>query len=393
MDKVLFVDGDTENLKNLQHGFQNLNQFRILTASDGQQALETLQNERVAVLVTEINLPKLDGIELLAFMTREHPSVPCIVMTDYGKPWFRNKNSQQDVLYHIEKPVDISAMASAILVGLNIKDEGLSHNKGMSMNSFLPLIELEQKTCRLEVKSPDRGRGFIYFNKGILIDAHYENLSGEKAAQDMVQWDNISVKITELPRTRTRKRVKSDLMDLTGATWLKEEVGIFEDKIEAEVEALLGDEHAERPAEPAAAPPIVDERASPSIESAESVLKRHIDAFRRINGYQAFGILDGAGTVLAEDSVYGKIDIKKLAPTLNSVLNAAKSACSDTPFQPCSHITLHSEFGIVLMLCATEPDQPHFHLIVVLSPGGNWYFTKVQLEKMLPRMAEEMTAA
>jgi len=126
------------------------------------------------------------------------------------------------VLYHLEKPFEIGALASAIFVGLNLRDEGMTY-KGMTMASLLPLIEVEQKTCRMEVQSAGKGRGYLYFDEGVLIDAHYQALNGEKAALEISDWSRIAIKFSDLPRRRTRTRVKTHLMDMAGATWLREE--------------------------------------------------------------------------------------------------------------------------------------------------------------------------
>ena len=178
MDKVLIVDSNADFLKSLKDGLDKMHQFEVLTASDGEEAIRLLSTEKVAVFVTDINTPNLDGLELLAYMTQEHPNTPCIVMTDYGKPWFRKRMDQQEVLYHLEKPFEIGALASAIFVGLNLRDEGMNY-KGMTMASILPLIEIEQKTCRMEVKSAGKGKGYLYFDEGVLIDAHLKGKTGE----------------------------------------------------------------------------------------------------------------------------------------------------------------------------------------------------------------------
>ena len=115
MDKVLIVDGNTELLATLKEGLDKMRQFETLTAADGEQAIQVLSSQPVSVFVTDINTPKLDGLELLAYISQNHASTPCIVMTAYGKPCFRKRMDQQEVLYHLEKPFEIGAPASAIL--------------------------------------------------------------------------------------------------------------------------------------------------------------------------------------------------------------------------------------------------------------------------------------
>ncbi|MFO7495110.1 MAG: response regulator [Desulfobacterales bacterium] len=172
----MIVDGDRENLEFLEKGFSKLHQFKVRTIADGREALAALNRGNFAVLVTDLHTPAISGLELLAYMTQHHPGTPCIVMSEHGKPWFKKKMDQQSFLYHIEKPFELGALATAIFIGLNIKDEGIAIKKGMAMSSFLPLVEVEKKTCRIEVKSAGKGKGFLYFNEGVLIDAHFAEL-------------------------------------------------------------------------------------------------------------------------------------------------------------------------------------------------------------------------
>ena len=87
MDKVLIVDDELELLDSLKKDLQNYEtQFEVLTALDGEKAIEVLKRESITVLVTDLAKPKVDGFGLLAHMTKNHPLTPCIVTTEYGKP-------------------------------------------------------------------------------------------------------------------------------------------------------------------------------------------------------------------------------------------------------------------------------------------------------------------
>ena len=99
MDKVLIVDDDELFLDIVKQGLQNYkSQFQVLTASDGDEAIEVLKREYISVLVTDLVMPKLDGLELLAHMTRSHPATPCIVMTGYGSPAIK-KRAERGEMY------------------------------------------------------------------------------------------------------------------------------------------------------------------------------------------------------------------------------------------------------------------------------------------------------
>jgi DNA-binding response OmpR family regulator len=63
MDKILLIDDDKVTLRFLEH-FLVDNHFFILTAQDGQTALDLVAKERPWLVVSDFVLPKVDGVEL-----------------------------------------------------------------------------------------------------------------------------------------------------------------------------------------------------------------------------------------------------------------------------------------------------------------------------------------
>ena len=370
MDKVLIVDNKADFLTSLKEGLDKMHQFEVLIASDGEEAIRLLSNEKVSVFVTDINTPTFDGLELLAYMTREHPNTPCIVMTDYGKPWFRKRMDQQEVLYHLEKPFEIGALASAIFVGLNLRDEGMNY-KGMTMASILPLIEIEQKTCRMEIKSAGMGKGYLYFDEGVLIDAHLKGKTGEKAALAISEWDRIVIKFTDLPRRRTRTRVKTHLMDMAGATWMREETeSLRENETTGESMVL----------ETSSSHPLLDE------ETGRGILSHSIENFKSIKGYQAVAILDANGDILAADILDEQIDLERLAIGISSIFSVSEDTANQVGFDRTQALTLHTKSGIVLLVTSDFEEAAGLRLMGVTTPDGNWVYMKVQLEELFPKI-------
>ena len=370
MDKVLIVDSNADFLKSLKEGLDKMHQFEVLIAGDGEEAIRILSNDKVAVLVTDINMPKFDGLELLAFMTQEHPSTPCVVMTDYGKPWFRKRMDQQEVLYHLEKPFEIGALASAIFVGLNLRDEGMNY-KGMTMASILPLIEIEQKTCRMEVKSAGKGKGYLYFDEGVLIDAHLKGKTGEKAALAISEWDRITIKFSDLPRRRTRTRVKTHLMDMAGATWMREETEALSEE-ESTGDGVVLDTSTSKT--------LLDE------ETSRSILLHSVEDFKSIKGYQAVAILDADGDIMAADILDGQVELERLAIGISSIFSVSEETTRQIGFDRCQSLTLHTHNGVILLVTSDLEMAAGLRLMGVTKPDGNWFYMKVQLENLFPKL-------
>ncbi|MFY9943022.1 MAG: response regulator [Desulfobacterales bacterium] len=385
MDKILIVDGDRENLEFLEKGFSKLHQFKVRTVADGREAVAALNRGNFAVLVTDLHTPAISGLDLLAYMTQHHPGTPCIVMSEHGKPWFKKKMDQQSFLYHIEKPFELGALASAIFIGLNIKDEGIAIKKGMAMSSFLPLVEVEKKTCRMEVKSAGKGKGFLYFNAGVLIDAHFAELSGEQAALEMAGWNRIEIRFADLPKRRsTARRVKTDLMDMAGATWSRQPPTLpatgtpaEEREIFDEVSNLLDDCGA-------AAAPAHPLPAVPAPANLVAGVKRHLPAIRGIKGFRALAVLNAAGSILLAEIADQGVELERLAAAFNDVFNLAAETTPQEGLGECREMTFHTPMGVVLILDFADPGGEGRRLLALTDPEGSWYLLRSQLNEIDP---------
>lgn len=80
---------------------------------------------------------------------------------------------------------------------------GGGHIGGVSLSSFLQMLEQERKSCTLVVSSGDR-QGSFYFNNGILIDAKCESEVGKDAAYRILLWENPVFSVTS-PEDRMQR--------------------------------------------------------------------------------------------------------------------------------------------------------------------------------------------
>ena len=80
--KVLFVDDDELILRSIKRGFLDV-LYNQLFAKSGQEALEILQKEEVHVIVTDMCMPGMDGLELLKIVREMYPHIVTIVLSGY----------------------------------------------------------------------------------------------------------------------------------------------------------------------------------------------------------------------------------------------------------------------------------------------------------------------
>jgi two-component system response regulator HupR/HoxA len=124
---VLFVDDDEIVLRSIKRGFLD-EPYNQLFANSGQEALEILQKEDVHVIVTDIIMPNMDGVELIKIIREKYPHIVKIVLSGYtDMAAFQKEFSQGEIFRFICKPwkleVDFIKVVSQAI------DQYNSHNK------------------------------------------------------------------------------------------------------------------------------------------------------------------------------------------------------------------------------------------------------------------------
>lgn len=115
MKNVLIVDDERAFLSILSEGLQGHQQdFRIITAENGRDAIGVLKRQPVDLLVTDIKMPQMDGFELLQYMNTNHPRVPVMLMTAFGTQEMEEKGRSMGARQYLEKPFDVDTLVRKI---------------------------------------------------------------------------------------------------------------------------------------------------------------------------------------------------------------------------------------------------------------------------------------
>ncbi|HNX90696.1 MAG TPA: response regulator [Candidatus Omnitrophota bacterium] len=79
---ILVVDDEKNIQETLSRHFRFLG-YDVDTVDNGSLALDALAKKRYEVVITDISMPVMDGIQLLRAIRKEYPMVHCIIMTGY----------------------------------------------------------------------------------------------------------------------------------------------------------------------------------------------------------------------------------------------------------------------------------------------------------------------
>jgi DNA-binding NtrC family response regulator len=103
--KILVVDDDLDLLKALKFCLQTIG-CEVLTAANGIEAFELLTRENVTLVLTDIRMPRLDGMALLEAINKMESNVPVVVMTGEGVATERDVIKRKGLML-LRKPFEI----------------------------------------------------------------------------------------------------------------------------------------------------------------------------------------------------------------------------------------------------------------------------------------------
>jgi DNA-binding NtrC family response regulator len=81
---ILIIDDETDMLQLLKRSLEPELKCRILTARSGKEALQLISQRSLDLVLADIKMPEMDGLELLDLIKRDHPEMTVVMMTAYG---------------------------------------------------------------------------------------------------------------------------------------------------------------------------------------------------------------------------------------------------------------------------------------------------------------------
>lgn len=220
--KILIVDDDPIVRSILSSALKTYTELGVLTAENGKVAVKLLNIIKIDLVITDMEMPEMNGVGLLSDMNKNHPEIPVIVLTWFVTKEIETKIKALGAPQYLEKPIDINILTEMIFQELNGGAGG--RIRGISIAAFLQLVEMEEKTCTLTVKWNHRV-GYLYFLKGGLIGAVTENLRAEEAAYRIIGWENSAIEIEDVCRNKKKEINKPLMLILMEANRLKDEEG------------------------------------------------------------------------------------------------------------------------------------------------------------------------
>ena len=384
MYDILVVDDDLFTLALLEETLKDYGDFFTpVYANTGKEAVDILTHEDIALLVTDLVMPgDINGWHLIEYIESFHPQIPIVVITGCTEEE-KLEELQSKVQKILLKPVRVHQLVKTIISILN-KDISNGSLKGVSVGSFLQLLEMDEKTCLLEVGISQNKKGLLYVNQGKLYDAEYGNLRGIEAACSLVSLHDVKFRIKELPRIEIQRRIKMELMTII-AKAKKQQKKLRQQDTPQKIQQLDDEEHTieEQQAEAIISP------TKPKVVQMEE-LENILHGLCGIKGYRASALMNFTGEILVTDSLDSKVDLENIGPVFNDVFRTAEENTVQTKMGNCNELILKTSDSLIVMCCSGLEATVHLHILAVLDRDGNQALTKIQLARIIPLMIEQL---
>ena len=209
--KVLFIDDDEGIRKVISIALEDVG-YNMLTAADGQEGIELCQKHAPQIIITDIRMPGMDGIEVLKSIKKTDPDKEVIVTTGFGEIEYAIQALQLDASDFITKPINDRALQVALErakqrynTRKELKDyTALIEERWMSTAEELAnLINFQEKLIESSIDGIagcDQDGKIIVFNKSMeqMLDYDNQQVIGKKFLSQLFsngQWEALEEKM------------------------------------------------------------------------------------------------------------------------------------------------------------------------------------------------------
>ena len=190
--KILILDDDNDWLNLSREMLAALpSRPEILTASSGKRALSLLESEPVRLLICDLKMPRIDGLQVLAIVRRRHPELRTVVLSGLEDEEYRSRAYALGVdLFWIKIEMQRnSKMFIECLESLLGRDDEPGF-RGIQSKSLMDIIQMECLSRSSSVLRISRGPlvAKLWIQEGELTDAEAEGVRGEAAFRRLLAW-------------------------------------------------------------------------------------------------------------------------------------------------------------------------------------------------------------
>lgn len=190
--KILLVDDDPDLLDMYREILSELPSApEVRTATSGYRALAMLESDVYRLMVCDLRMPKVDGLQVLSIVRRKFPQIRTLALTSVADEQFRSRAYALgvDIFWHKPATEQEVQMFTACVESL-LGPDSESGFRGIQSKSLVDLIQLECISQSSSVLRIINGTltALMWIQDGEVVDAEAETLRGEEAFRKILGW-------------------------------------------------------------------------------------------------------------------------------------------------------------------------------------------------------------
>jgi CheY-like chemotaxis protein len=213
--RILLVDDKEALVWSLSNRITKLRPNYIVdAANDGEAALRLLAKARPDLLVTDIRMPGISGLELVMAARKALPALPVVVITAYSTADVQKEVATRGSIDYLEKPFEFDKFLSLVDDGLERKRVGFSGAISVqTLPDIVQLYALSSASGVLRVRHRT-GEGCISFERGTIPHATAPHKTGADAFYQIMLWSGgqFTMQLGTTPPVRSIHASWADLL-------------------------------------------------------------------------------------------------------------------------------------------------------------------------------------
>jgi CheY-like chemotaxis protein len=188
--KVLIVDDEVKLLKMLEKALSiDHDLYEVILADNADKAIEILADEEISLVISDIKMPGMSGIELFAVIRVTCPNLKVIFMTAFATEMIRQAIEANNRLLLLEKPFSHNQLREMIHEILDEKKTGFEGVlKDIELSDIIQMCCLSAGDISIRVSKGIK-KGVIAIRNGEIIHSECDELKGEKAFYEIISWE------------------------------------------------------------------------------------------------------------------------------------------------------------------------------------------------------------
>ncbi len=354
--RVLIVDDEEDLTWTIsKHLAKDKDKFELIAVNSGLAALDVLAQVPVELVISDIRMPEISGLDLLLKIRENYPQTKVVIMTAYGSSEIQEEANRRGCFKYIEKPFEIQDLRRLILDILQEKKGFEGRISDFQLTDLIQLLCLGRQTHGIHFEKDDQ-RGAIYFDEGEIIHAQVGALEGEEAFYEILSWEGGAFHLQKGEKSPKETIFKSwQNLLLEGLRRL--------DELRA---------HAQN----------VDDKISEIQKKLILTLENNLT----VRGVILLAILDESGFVVASavhPAFKEKLEVSEIVPLISKYLTVASENGKEFKFGAMDEIFNQFEKGLIRLV---KIPQVNYFLVTLGDQQANISLIRLENKKLMKQL-------